>query len=288
VGHDIAKAAGERASKSERLVCPVCESQTRIIETRQLELGLLRRRRVCDQGHRFSSWELADARFCRKRAGWLQRFDEAKLRRAIAKAAEGIAVNEDRIVRDVVRSMLDAPGMTGDAISTEEIGRIILRGLNEEDPTGVCMVRFGSVFLRRHFNSPDELLAGIRSEIEQPMLYVVKRRAELGIEDRSDERPLVQPFSYTKLRRSIRRALQKTPHQGKLEVLVNAVADLASREAEEVALEDNQARSEIEAERIGRLVLDQLRHLDWAAYVRYLSVFDREAFQKEVPKARIG
>lgn len=272
------------AAKTDRLVCPLCGSQTRVIETRQLEAGLLRRRRVCDRGHRFSSWEFAEARFCRKRAGWLQRFDEAKLRAAIQKAAEDISVDEKRIVGDVVRAMLDAPTLTGDAITTEQIGRIVLRGLSEQDSTGIAMVRFGSVFVRRHFDSPEELLEGIRREIEGPMLYVVKRSGREGVEDRKPDEPILQPFDYSKLRRSIRRALDKTPFLDRLEQLVNSVADQARQEARVVGIDNGNSRSEIPAERVGQLVLEQLHRVDWVAYVRYLSVFDRDEFQREVPR----
>src|SRR5688572_2037999 len=221
------------AAKVERLLCPLCESQTRVVETRQVEPGLFRRRRICDTGHRFSSWEMSEARFCRKRAGWLQRFDEAKLRTAIQKATVGISVNEDRIIDDVLRATVDSPRETGDAITTEAIGKIILRGLSEEDPSGISVVRFGSVFLQRHFDSPEDLLAGIQREIHEPALYVIKRHAEAADEREADE-PLLQPFDYTKLRRSIRHALRKTPYRERLEPLVNAVADLAMQEAQKV------------------------------------------------------
>jgi len=42
--------------------CPVCQSDTSVKDSRAMDGKTIRRRRVCDSGHRFNTWEVtADA-----------------------------------------------------------------------------------------------------------------------------------------------------------------------------------------------------------------------------------
>ena len=256
-----------------------------MLETRQVEDGAaLRRRRICSQGHRFTSWESAGSQFVRKRQGWLERFDEGKLRRAIEKASLEASppIDADPVVLDVVRAMHRAPLLTGDAISTFEIGRIVLRRLHEQDPTGICALRFGSVFLRhRHFNTQEELIAAIATETQGLMLYVAKSHERERLELAKRGRVL-EAFNHGKLRRAIKRALDKTPYEGLLEQLVDEVAATAHEQAQEVRDGKHRYRV-IDAEAIGRLVLQRLHATDWVAYARFLSVFNRDEFERVIP-----
>lgn len=90
-----------------------------------------------------------------------------------------------------------------------------------------------------------------------------------------------EPFDEHKLRGSFVKALEKRP-----------VSQEAIEEA--VARIDHRLRAlgerEVESRRIGDLVMEELRHLDEVAYVRYASVYrhfqDIDAFREEVDKLK--
>lgn len=90
-----------------------------------------------------------------------------------------------------------------------------------------------------------------------------------------------QPFDDAKLRASLRKALQKRP-----------VAEDAIDEA--VGRIEHRLRSlgerEVPSRTIGELVMEELRHLDEVAYVRFASVYrsfqDVDAFHEEIDRLR--
>jgi transcriptional repressor NrdR len=90
-----------------------------------------------------------------------------------------------------------------------------------------------------------------------------------------------EPFDEHKLRGSFVKALEKRP-----------VSQEAIEEA--VARIDHRLRAlgerEVESRQIGELVMEELRHLDEVAYVRYASVYrhfqDIDAFREEVDKLK--
>jgi len=90
-----------------------------------------------------------------------------------------------------------------------------------------------------------------------------------------------EPFDEHKLRGSFVKALEKRP-----------VSQEAIEEA--VARIDHRLRAlgerEVESRLIGDLVMEELRHLDEVAYVRYASVYrhfqDIDAFREEVDKLK--
>jgi transcriptional repressor NrdR len=90
-----------------------------------------------------------------------------------------------------------------------------------------------------------------------------------------------EPFDEAKLRGSFVKALEKRP-----------VSQESIEEA--VARIDHRLRAlgerEVESRQIGDLVMEELRHLDEVAYVRYASVYrhfqDVDAFREEVDKLK--
>lgn len=90
-----------------------------------------------------------------------------------------------------------------------------------------------------------------------------------------------EPFDETKLRGSFVKALEKRP------VSQDAIDEAVGRI-------DHRLRAlgerEVESRQIGDLVMEELRHLDEVAYVRYASVYrhfqDVEAFRDEVEKLK--
>src|SRR6202034_35519 len=90
-----------------------------------------------------------------------------------------------------------------------------------------------------------------------------------------------EPFDEAKLRAGMTKALEKRP------VALEAVEEAVSRI-------DHKLRSlgerEVQSRSIGELVMDELRHLDEVAYVRFASVYrsfqDLEAFRDEIDRLR--
>ena len=90
-----------------------------------------------------------------------------------------------------------------------------------------------------------------------------------------------EPFDEQKLRAGMLKALEKRP------VASEAVDEAVSRIEQKIrALGER----EIPARRLGELVMEELRHLDEVAYVRFASVYrsfqDVEAFRDEVERLR--
>lgn len=90
-----------------------------------------------------------------------------------------------------------------------------------------------------------------------------------------------EPFDEHKLRAGLLKALEKRP------VSSEAVEEAVSRICHKIR---NLGEREIQARQIGELVMEELRHLDEVAYVRFASVYrsfqDVEAFREEVERLR--
>ena len=88
-----------------------------------------------------------------------------------------------------------------------------------------------------------------------------------------------EPFNEVKLRSGLQRAVEKRP------VSVDAVETILSRTMH--ALRSTGER-ELEAHRIGEIVMEHLRGLDEVAYVRFASVYrrfqDLSEFQEEITR----
>lgn len=90
-----------------------------------------------------------------------------------------------------------------------------------------------------------------------------------------------EPFDEQKLRAGMLKALEKRP------VASAAVDEAISRIEQKIrALGER----EVPARRLGELVMEELRHLDEVAYVRFASVYrsfqDVEAFREEIERLR--
>lgn len=90
-----------------------------------------------------------------------------------------------------------------------------------------------------------------------------------------------EPFDEQKLRSGILKALEKRP------VSSEAVEEAISRICHKVR---GLGERELPALRLGELVMEELRHLDEVAYVRFASVYrsfqDVEAFREEIERLR--
>jgi transcriptional repressor NrdR len=90
-----------------------------------------------------------------------------------------------------------------------------------------------------------------------------------------------EPFDESKLRAGITKALEKRP------VALEAVDAALSRIGHKLR---SLGEREVQSRAIGELVMDELRHLDEVAYVRFASVYrsfqDLEAFRDEIDRLR--
>ena len=90
-----------------------------------------------------------------------------------------------------------------------------------------------------------------------------------------------EPFDEAKLRGGMRKALEKRP------VAADAVDVASARICHNLR---SLGEREVAARRIGELVMEELRHLDEVAYVRFASVYrsfaDVDAFREEIEHLR--
>ena len=118
------------------MVCPVCSSSTRVLESRSAEGGgAVRRRRACTScDRRFTTFErrAPDPLQVRKRNGERQRFDRQKLRDALLRAAHKRDVTRGD-VDTIVARVETAIAETGGELSASRVGELCLDGLRELD-----------------------------------------------------------------------------------------------------------------------------------------------------------
>jgi transcriptional repressor NrdR len=90
-----------------------------------------------------------------------------------------------------------------------------------------------------------------------------------------------EPFDEAKLRAGMTKALEKRP------VALEAVEEAVSRIGHKLR---SLGEREVQSRALGELVMDELRHLDEVAYVRFASVYrsfqDVEAFRDEIDRLR--
>jgi transcriptional repressor NrdR len=115
--------------------CPHCDSATKILETRRVPDGALRRRRQCTAcGHRFTTYERAVPEVLEviKRDGSRQPFDREKLLGSLNRATHKRKLDPRKLtflVDGVEREVRDAGGR----LSAARIGELCLEGLEKID-----------------------------------------------------------------------------------------------------------------------------------------------------------
>jgi transcriptional repressor NrdR len=118
------------------MLCPLCGSDTRVVETRPADGGAAtRRRRVCVEcGHRLTTYErpVAERLWVRKRSGERQRFDAAKLRGSLAGAAHKRPVSGDDLDRLVERVAAEVERAGGE-LPAVRVSELCLEGLADLD-----------------------------------------------------------------------------------------------------------------------------------------------------------
>lgn len=146
----------------ERVKCPFCGAESRVVESRHNEENAIRRRREClSCGRRFNTMERLEVPplIVVKKDGSRQSFNRDKLLRGVLKACEKRPVpleTVEQLVDDVER---DLRASLDKEIPSVEIGERVMDRLRHID--GVAYVRFASVY--REFKDVNEF----REQLEQ-------------------------------------------------------------------------------------------------------------------------
>jgi len=146
--------------------CPYCGSgDSRVIDTRDVEDGIRRRRecQTCEQ--RFTTYErIAQVKLMvEKRDGRREPFDRQKLFEGIRVACAKRPISIDQIHELVARIETSLYGMAKSEVPSRAIGEMVMQELREID--GVAFVRFASVY--RSFADLEDLKREVDTMIEE-------------------------------------------------------------------------------------------------------------------------
>lgn len=126
--------------------CPSCKSETQVIDTREADNGVRRRRACLKCQHRFTTYERLEVPklMVIKRDGRRESFSREKLCEGIRKACEKRPVclaNIEAMLDHIERQLYDR----GEAeIPSLYIGELVMDSLKATD--GVAYIRFASVY----------------------------------------------------------------------------------------------------------------------------------------------
>ena len=130
------------------MICPICKKgDTSVIDSRPTEDGTtIRRRRLCNCGERFTTFERVQFRELTvvKKNGRKSLFDREKLSKSIYIALKKRPVDTDTAEKFISKISRNLEEMGQSEISTSSIGTLVMEGLKELDP--VAYIRFASVY----------------------------------------------------------------------------------------------------------------------------------------------
>lgn len=128
--------------------CPYClNPEIRVIETRETDKFITRRRRVCEKcDRRFTTYEKIEFGELRviKKDGSREAFDSEKIKRGVLKATEKRPVTLDQINRLVSEIEIEIRDKGLQEVSSRKIGEIVMRKLKRLDH--IAYVRYASVY----------------------------------------------------------------------------------------------------------------------------------------------
>jgi transcriptional repressor NrdR len=154
-----------RPSRILHVLCPVCSSETQVIDTRPAPDAVRRRRECVGCAQRFTTYERMEEQRATviKRDGTKERFDRLKLQRGLARAAGGRPVSQEQL--EAVTAWIAAEVHKQGEIHAERVGELAERGLARVDP--VSAIQFASVY--RNLRDLDELEAVVRRFKDDPL-----------------------------------------------------------------------------------------------------------------------
>jgi len=127
--------------------CPSCKFEaTRVIDSREVENSIRRRRECLKCGYRFTTYERLEmpSVLVIKRSGQREIFDREKILRGIQKACEKRPISANKmneIVSEIEREIIE---IGENEISSKKIGEMISEKLKNLDE--VAYIRFASVY----------------------------------------------------------------------------------------------------------------------------------------------
>lgn len=134
--------------------CPVCQNPTQVTNSRSADHSrAVKRRRVCLQcSRRFTTYERIELFGLQviKRSGAKESYVRHKLELGLRKALEKRPATEEQFVKLISLVENDIFNLEKDAVSSEQIGQIVLTHLRDTDK--VAYLRFASV--HRNFKTP--------------------------------------------------------------------------------------------------------------------------------------
>jgi transcriptional repressor NrdR len=129
--------------------CPYCSKEdSKVIDTRESEEAIRRRRECLDCGHRFTTYEAIErARLMvLKQDGRREELSREKLMSGVQKACQKRPVSQEGIEDLVDQIINDLCNSFDREVSCKEIGERVMAGLRGLDP--VAYVRYASVYRR--------------------------------------------------------------------------------------------------------------------------------------------
>lgn len=135
--------------------CPFCKkAQTRVLESRQSESALRRRRECIKCQKRFTTYERQETTniLVVKRSGERQQFTREKLRRGLQHACEKRPVSSEQIERLIDWIEDQVKRNRSGEITSKRIGELVMRKLKKIDK--VAYIRFASIYLE--FKDPED------------------------------------------------------------------------------------------------------------------------------------
>ena len=130
------------------MICPFCKKgETSVVDSRPTEDGTsIRRRRLCDCGERFTTFERVQFRelMVVKKNGRKSPFDRDKLSKSIYIALKKRPIDTDTVEKFITNISRTMEELGQSEISSNTIGTMVMDGLKELDP--VAYVRFASVY----------------------------------------------------------------------------------------------------------------------------------------------
>ena len=130
------------------MLCPYCKSgETSVIDSRPSEDGtVIRRRRTCSCGERFTTFERVQYRELTvvKKNGRKSIFDRDKLSKSIYIALKKRPIDTDTVEKFISNITRNLEEMGQSELASSIIGKMVMNGLKELDP--VAYVRFASVY----------------------------------------------------------------------------------------------------------------------------------------------
>jgi transcriptional repressor NrdR len=137
--------------------CPHCAGATKVLESRESDQSL-RRRRECDKcDKRFTTYERVETTnlLVVKRSGEREQFHREKMRSGVLRACQKRPVSSDQIDRFLDEVEEECKKVRTGEIASSRIGELLMQRLKRLDK--VAYIRFASVYL--DFKDPEDFTA---------------------------------------------------------------------------------------------------------------------------------